>query len=139
MSSKASKAAQKRARKKAAAKQAAGAAVAAAGAPPPPAAAAAATAAPVSAGGSHPQPHSGALGDAQTAAHEPSISKTAADMQQLDLDDASARTAASSPPAAPSGQSADDWMICPLTQVGGDSGQAYEKLAFVELCSKIMS
>jgi U-box domain len=115
-SSKASKAAQKRARKKAAAKQAAGDEVA----PPPPAAAA--TAAPISAGVSQQQPRSGALGDAQNRTPERSISGTAADVQQLDLDAASERTVASSPPAAPSGQqSADDWMICPLPKVSGNS------------------
>ena len=99
----------------------------------------AAPAADPAAGVSQQQPHSGALGDAQNRTPERSISGTAAAMQQLDLD-ASKRTAASSPPAAPSGQqSTDDWMMCPLTKVGGNSGQAYEKLAFVGLCSKIMS
>jgi hypothetical protein len=117
-SSKASKAAQKRARKKAAAKpkQAADAAVVAAAAPQP---LTAAPAAPLSAGVSQRQPHSGALGNAQNQASDPSISGTAAAMQQLDLD-TSERMADSSPSAAPSGQqAADDWMICPLTKVGG--------------------
>ena len=95
----------------------------------------AAPAADPAAGVSQQQPHSGALGDAQNRTPEPSISGTAAAMQQLDLD-TSERTAASSPPAAPSRQqSADDWMICPLTKVGEDSGQAYEKLACVSLCT----
>ena len=135
-SSKASKAAQKRARKKAAANQAAGRAEAVVAEPPPPpppapAAPAAAAAAAAATGISQRQPHEGASCDPQTKGTEPSTSETAAAMQQLDLD-APEHRAASSPPAAPSGQqAADDWMVCPLTKVGGPAGQPHEKLAYV--------
>jgi hypothetical protein len=102
---------------------------AAAAAPPPPPAAA--TAAPLSAGVSQQQPHSGALGDAQNRNPERSISGTAAAMQQLDLDAASARTAASSPTTEPPGQqSADDWMMCPLTKVGGSFWSSIREARF---------
>jgi hypothetical protein len=137
-SSKASKATQKRARKKAAAKQAAGAAVAAMAAadpPPPPSAAAAAAAAAAEStaiGISHCQPHNGTPRDAQTEATQPSIAATAADMQRLGFESPSAAAATSKPPTDPPGQqSADDWMVCPLTKVSERSVKLYVKHACV--------